>query len=142
MKAKEITDALVPAILSGKYEFLRVNYANGDMIGHTGIYEKAVIAIETVDHEIGRLIEAIDKVNGIMIILADQGNSEVMYQLKDIEKKIPHTSHTTSPVPFIIYGENVTMKDGDFGLSNVASTVCDLLNIKPNETWNESIINK
>ena len=142
MKAKEITDALVPAILSNKYQFLRVNYANGDMIGHTGIYEKAVIAIETVDRELGRLKEAIDQVNGIMIILADHGNSEIMYQLKDIEKHIPHTSHTTSPVPFIIYGENVTIKEGDFGLSNVASTICDLLGVNPNPAWNESIINK
>ena len=77
-----------------------------------------------------------------MIILADHGNSEIMYQLKDIEKKIPHTSHTTSPVPFIIYGEDVKLKEEDMGLSNVASTVCDLLNIKSNESWNESIIRK
>jgi 2,3-bisphosphoglycerate-independent phosphoglycerate mutase len=142
MKAKEITDALIPAILSNKYEFLRVNYANGDMIGHTGIYEKTVKAIETVDREIGRLIEAIDKVNGIMIILADHGNSEIMYQLKDIDKHIPHTSHTTSPVPFIVYGENVTIKDGDYGLANIASTICTLLNIEPNNSWKESIIKK
>ena len=93
-------------------------------------------------YHLKRLIEAIDKVNGIMIILADHGNSEIMYQLKDIEKHIPHTSHTTSPVPFIIYGENVTMKDDDMGLSNVASTVCDLLGIEPNPSWNPSIIRK
>ena len=143
MKAKEITDVLVQAILSKKYQFLRVNYANGDMIGHTGIYEKAVIAVETVDREIGRLMEAIDDVGGIMIVLADHGNSEIMYQLKDISKHVPHTSHTTSPVPFIIYGDkDIILKDGDYGLSNVASTVCDLLGIKPNDVWNESIIRK
>lgn len=143
MKAKEITDVLVPAILSKKYQFLRVNYANGDMIGHTGIYEKAVIAIETVDREIGKLMKAIDEVNGLMIVLADHGNSEIMYQLDDVSKHVPHTSHTTSPVPFIIYGDkDIVIKNGDFGLSNVASTVCELLNIKPNDIWNESIIRK
>ena len=113
------------------------------MIGHTCIYEKAIIAVETVDNEIGKLMKVIDDVYGLMIILADHGNSEIMYQLTDISKHLPHTSHTTSPVPFIIYGnKNIVIKDGDYGLANVASTVCDLLGVKPNKLWEESIIKK
>ena len=145
MMADEITEKLVKAIKSGKYEFLRCNYPNGDMIGHTGIYEKAKEGIEVVDVQIGKLMKAIDEVNGIMIILADHGNSEIMYQLKEPEKKVPQTSHTTSPVPFIMYGKDVNnyiIKDEDYGLANVASTVATLLEIEPNKVWLPSIIEK
>ena len=145
MKAYEITDLLVDAIESKKYDFLRVNYPNGDMVGHTGNYEATIKAVEAVDYNIGRLMKAVDKVNGIMLVLADHGNAEEMYQLKDRSKKVAKTSHTTNQVPFIIYGsdlENIKIKDGDFGLANVASTVTDLFNIKKNECWEESIIEK
>ena len=145
MMADEITDTLIENILSNKYDFLRVNYPNGDMIGHTGRLDKAIIGMEAVDRNLGRLMDVINKVNGMMIVLADHGNSEVMYQDKDKEKMIPNTSHTTNPVPFILYGNdynNYLIKNGDYGLSNVASSIMTLLDLPKSEVWNESIIEK
>ena len=143
MKAYEITDELIKAIESKKYDFLRVNYPNGDMVGHTGNYEATIKAVEAVDYNIGRLMKAVDNANAIMIILADHGNAEEMYQLKDRDKKIPKTSHTTNKVPFIIYGkniDNIKIKDKDYGLANIASAITDLFNIDKNPCWEESII--
>ena len=146
MKADEITEKLVNAIESNKYEFLRVNYPNGDMVGHTGNYEAAIKGVEAVDEAIGKIMNAVDKVNGSLIIIADHGNCEEMY-MKPIEKypnMVPKTSHTTNVVPFIMYGNinDYTIKKGTFGLSNIASTVTTLLDINPNKAWNESIIEK
>lgn len=145
MKAYEITDKFIDAIKSRKYDFLRINFPNGDMVGHTGNYEKTMEAIEAVDANLGRIMEAVDEVNATLIVIADHGNAEEMYQLKDRTKKIAKTSHTTNPVPFIIYGnnlDNINMKDGDFGLANIASTVTTLLDVEQNPIWLESIINK
>lgn len=144
MKAAEITDKLVEAIKSGKYDFLRTNYPNGDMVGHTGNYEATVIGVESVDLQLARVKEAVDAVNGIMIVTADHGNADEMYE-KPKKEGAPikaKTSHTLSKVPFIVYGADVTMKEGDFGLSNVAAVVTDLLDLPADEHWNESIINK
>ena len=144
MKAAEITDKLVEAIKSGKYDFLRTNYPNGDMVGHTGNYEATVIGVESVDLQLARVKEAVDAVNGIMIVTADHGNADEMYE-KPKKEGAPikaKTSHTLSKVPFIVYGADVTMKEGDFGLSNVAAVVTDLLDLPTDEHWNESIINK
>lgn len=133
MKAAEITDKLVEAIKSGNYDFLRTNYPNGDMVGHTGSLPATIIGVESVDLELARVIEACDKANAILMIMADHGNA-------DDESK---TSHTLAPVPFIIYGADVECKQDDsLGLSNVAATVTDLLGLEPNEHWNESIIKK
>ena len=133
MKAAEITDQLCEAIESGKYDFLRTNYPNGDMVGHTGSLPATIIGVESVDLELARVIEACDKANAILMIMADHGNA-------DDESK---TSHTLAPVPFIIYGADVECKQDDsLGLSNVAATVTDLLGLEPNEHWNESIIKK
>lgn len=142
MKSFEITDKFVDAILSKKYDFLRINYPNGDMVGHTGNYLQTIKGIEAVDANIGRVMEAIDKVDGTLIILADHGNAEEMYQLNNSNKEAK-TSHTLNKVPFIIYGkniDNIKIKDGDFGLANLASTVTTLFDIKPNPNWLESII--
>ena len=144
MKSAEITDKLVEAIKSGKYDFLRTNYPNGDMVGHTGNYEATVIGVESVDLQLARVKEAVDAVNGIMIVTADHGNADEMYE-KPKKEGAPikaKTSHTLSKVPFIVYGADVTMKEGDFGLSNVAAVVTDLLDLPADEHWNESIINK
>lgn len=144
MKAYEITDKLVDAIKSEKYDFLRVNFPNGDMVGHTGNYEATIVGVEAVDDNLGRIMKAVDEVNGILLVMADHGNAEEMYQLKDKSVKKAKTSHTTNPVPFIIYGKdisNIKIKDGDFGLANVASTVTDLFGIEKNPKWLESIIN-
>ena len=144
MKSAEITDKLVEAIKSGTYDFLRTNYPNGDMVGHTGNYEATIIGVESVDLQLARVKEAVDAVNGIMIVTADHGNADEMYE-KPKKEGAPikaKTSHTLSKVPFIVYGADVTMKEGDFGLSNVAAVVTDLLDLPADEHWNESIINK
>ena len=133
MKAAEITDQLCEAIESGKYDFIRTNYPNGDMVGHTGSLQATIIGVESVDLALARVIESVDKVNGILLICADHGNA-------DDESK---TSHTLAPVPFIVYGADVKCKqDPSLGLSNVAATVTDLLGLEPNPSWNESIIEK
>ena len=139
MKAYEITDKFVEAIKANKYQFLRCNFPNGDMVGHTGNYDATVKAMEAVDENIGRIMQAVDETNSILIVLADHGNAEEMIDDKGAVK----TSHTTNPVPFIIYGndiDNITFKQGDFGLANLASTITDLLGVPSNPVWKESMI--
>ena len=137
MKSYEITDLLIEAIKSGNYNFLRLNYPNGDMVGHTGNYEATIKAMEAVDENIGRIMKACDETNSILVITADHGNAEDMLNTDHTTK----TSHSLNPVPFIIYNlDNVIMKDGDYGLANIASTVCLLLGVKPNDCWKEPII--
>ena len=139
MKANEITDKFIDAIKSYKYQFLRCNFPNGDMVGHTGNYDATVKAMEAVDYNIGRIMNAVDETNSILIVLADHGNAEEMIDDKGAVK----TSHTTNPVPFIIYGnniDNINFKQGDFGLANLASTITDLLNVESNPVWKESMI--
>ncbi len=145
MKSYEITDKLIAAIKSKKYDFLRINFPNGDMVGHTGNYDKTKSAIEAVDINLGKIMKAVDEVNGILIVTADHGNAEEMYQQNDKSKKIPKTSHTINPVPFILYGKNIDnfkIKDGNFGLANMASTITTLFDIEKNPVWLESIIDK
>ena len=136
MKANEITDKLIDAIKSDKYDFLRTNFPNGDMVGHTGNYEATIKGLEAVDYNIGRIVDAVKDTDSILIVTADHGNSEEMIN----EKGEAKTSHTTNPVPFIIYNKNIKFKDGDFGLANIASTICDLLEIEKNSNWKESMI--
>lgn len=145
MKAAEITDILTAAIESGNYDFLRTNFPNGDMVGHTGDYEATKIGVEAVDLVLKRIKKSVDAVNGIMLVTADHGNADEMYE-KPKKEGAPlkaKTSHTLNKVPFIIYGADVELKDDEnLGLSNVAATVADLLEIEPDEHWNESIIKK
>ena len=137
MKAAEVTDLLIEAIEKNENTFYRVNFPNGDMVGHTGNYEATVIGVEAVDLCLKRIMEACDKVGATLIITADHGNADEMYPLK------PKTSHTLNPVPFIIYGnDKVSFKEGDFGLSNIAATVFELLGLSVPASWNESMINK
>ena len=112
------------------------------MVGHTGNYLQTIKGLEAVDTNIGRVMEAIDKVGGVLIVLADHGNAEEMYQLNN-DKKEAKTSHTLNKVPFIIYGKDISdikIKNGDFGLANLASTITSILDIKPNSKWLESIV--
>ena len=145
MKAAEITDLLCDAIRSGKYDFLRTNYPNGDMVGHTGSFAATVIGVESVDLQLARVKKAVDEVNGILLVTADHGNADEMYE-KQKKAGAPlksKTSHTLNKVPFIVYGADVELKDDEnLGLANVAATVCDLLEIEPNANWCESIIKK
>ncbi len=136
MSAVEVTDKVVEAIESKKYDTIILNYANPDMVGHTGNLEAAVKAIETIDVCVGRVIEAIEKANGVVLITADHGNSE---QMIDYATGEPHTAHTTNPVPLILVGKKATLKPGR--LADLAPTMLDIMGIeKPAEMTGESLI--
>ena len=142
MKAAEVTDELIKAIESNKYQFLRCNYPNSDMVGHTGNYLAATIAVETVDLQLKRLLDAAKKVDGIVVITADHGNADEMYEKSKDPNATPKpkTSHTLNPVPFYVVGKDVTLKQGNFGLANIASTLADLLEVEKDPNWEESLI--
>lgn len=140
MKSAEITDDLIKAIKSGKYGFLRCNYPNGDMVGHTGSMFSTIIAVESVDLGLSRLLPVIDETNSILVVTADHGNADQMYETKKDGSIESRTAHSLNPVPFIVYGKDVEIKNGNFGLANVAASVVKLLGIEPLEVWEESII--
>ena len=128
MSAPEVTDKLVAAIESGKYDVLIVNYANGDMVGHTGIFEAAVKAVEALDVCIGRIASAVQAAHGHMLITADHGNVE---QMQDYDSGQVHTQHTTEHVPLIYIGDKkVDIRSGG-RLSDVAPTILALMDIEP-----------
>jgi len=141
MSAYEVTDRLVEAIGSGKYDLVIVNYANTDMVGHTGIMDAAVHAVEAVDACLGRLREAVEKAGGVLIVTADHGNAE---QMKDPVTGAPYTAHTLLDVPIIVV--NAETKGGSFDLKNgrladVAPTLLDLVGIpKPPQMTGESLV--
>jgi len=156
MKSAEITDVLLDKIKENKYPFMRVNFPNGDMVGHTGILESTIIGVESVDIALKRLLAAIDKVGGMAIITADHGNAEEMYELsktgepqKDKFGRIKaKTSHTLNKVPCIFY-DNTLNRDAyevidsdDYGLANLAGTIAKLLNVEPLTCWNKPMIQK
>jgi 2,3-bisphosphoglycerate-independent phosphoglycerate mutase len=141
MKSAETTDLIIEAIKSGQYDFLRINYPNGDMVGHTGSFLSTQISVEAVDLGLERLKKAVDEVNGILVVVADHGNADEMYEpSKDKSVMKAKTAHTLNPVPFIVYGADVVLKEGKFGLANVASSLSQLLGIEPNPVWEESMI--
>ncbi len=139
MSAYEVTDKVVEAINSKKYDCIILNYANPDMVGHTGVLEAAIKAIETIDECVGRVVEAINNQDGVLIITADHGNAEQMIDYKTGE---PHTAHTTNPVPLILVGmENAKLREGR--LADLAPTMLDIMNLeKPAEMTGESLIIK
>jgi 2,3-bisphosphoglycerate-independent phosphoglycerate mutase len=144
MKAYEITEKTSELLRSNKYKFGRINFPNGDMVGHTGNFDAAVIAVETTDECVGKLLKVIDETKGIALITADHGNSDEMYTEKN-GVKTPKTSHTLNPVPFIIYDpqydneyEMADVKNA--GLANIAATILNLLGFKKVEDYNESLI--
>lgn len=136
MSAIEVTDKVVEAILS-KYDFIILNYANGDMVGHTGVMEAAVKAVETVDTCVGRFVDAIKQVGGTVCITADHGNAEKML---DEETKEAFTAHTTNPVPFIVVSDKVKeVKDG--ALCDIAPTLLKLAGLEvPAEMTGKALI--
>ncbi len=155
MKCAEITDKLIEALRSGKYKFLRVNYPNGDMVGHTGSLAATRCSMEALDLQIGRLLPVIDELGGVAIITADHGNADEMFEM-DKKTGLPKvdkngkmkakTSHTLNPVPCIFY-DNTPAKEhyrvkteGQFGLSDVAATVVNLLGYEKPAMWDDSII--
>ena len=141
MSAIEVTDKLVAAIESDKFDAIIVNYANGDMVGHTGIMEAAVKAVETVDKCIGRVEAAVSKMGGCMLITADHGNAELM---QDPVTKAPYTAHTVGKVQAVLVDapEYVKgLKDGR--LADIAPTLLELMNLtQPKEMTGHSLIEK
>lgn len=126
MSAFEVTDKLVEAILSGKFDVLVCNYANGDMVGHTGVFEAAVKAVEALDVCLGRLYEAVKQAGGDMLITADHGNVE---QMSDPETGQAHTAHTCEEVPFVYVGSRAATVDAGGVLSDVAPTLLTLMGV-------------
>ena len=139
MSAYEVTDKVVQEILSRKYDFILLNYANPDMVGHTGILEAAIKAIEAVDTCVGRVVEAVQKAGGIAMITADHGNAEMMVDYNTGEA---FTAHTTDLVPFLLVKENFKGKLKEKGiLADVAPTILSLMGIpKPAEMDGENLI--
>ena len=141
MSAFEVCDKLCEAIKSGKYDAIICNFANADMVGHTGVMEAAVKAVETVDTCVGRVCEAVKAAGGVMFICADHGNADIMI---DKETGNPHTAHTTSPVPFILYNadKDMSLREGGV-LSDIAPTMIELMGLdKPKEMTAKSLIRK
>ncbi|WP_085677969.1 MULTISPECIES: 2,3-bisphosphoglycerate-independent phosphoglycerate mutase [unclassified Pseudomonas] len=138
MNAPEVTDRIVEAIEQQRFDVIVVNYANGDMVGHTGVFEAAVKAVEALDTCVGRIVEALEKVNGEALITADHGNVE---QMEDACTGQAHTAHTSEPVPFIYVGKRkVQVREGGV-LADVAPTMLKLLGLeKPAEMTGTSIL--
>ncbi len=139
MSAIEVTDKVVDAINSKKYDTIILNYANPDMVGHTGNLEAAIKAIETIDACVQRVVEAVEAQEGVLLITADHGNAEQMIDYKTGE---PHTAHTTNPVPLILVGmSNTKLKSGK--LADLAPTMLDIMGLeKPAEMTGESLLIK
>ncbi|MGP5515699.1 2,3-bisphosphoglycerate-independent phosphoglycerate mutase [Psychrobacter alimentarius] len=138
MSAPEVTDKLVAAIESGKYDVLVVNYANGDMVGHTGVFDAAVQAVEALDVCVGRVAAAVQAADGDMLITADHGNCE---QMQDYESGQVHTQHTTEHVPLIYVGEQKLQVRSGGKLSDIAPTILALMNMDtPAEMTGESLL--
>ncbi len=149
MKAGEVCDVVLNGLAEGRYRFLRVNFANGDMVGHTGVLEAAIEAMEVVDVCLGRLEQAVERVGGTMIVTADHGNLDMMLEvdrktgeIKRDENGEPvvKTSHTLSPVPWLLIGPEAGLFEAnpgleDPGLGNIAATILVLLGFEPPEDY-------
>ena len=145
MKAAEIADETIRLLETGAYRCGRINFANGDMVGHTGNLEAAVVAVEAVDRSLKRILTIVEQTRGIALVTADHGNSDEMFTLKGGER-IVKTAHTLNPVPLIVYdpgysGEYNLRTDMEAaGLSNIAATVFRLLGFEPPEDYDEALI--
>ncbi len=145
MKAFEIKDKTIEILKSDKYSFGRLNFANGDMVGHTGIMDAAIIAVETVDQCVGELLQVVDELEGIAVVTADHGNADEMFTVdKNGERKVK-TAHSLNPVPFAIFDPGY---NGEYemahlerpGLANVAATLLNLLGYEKVEDYDPSLI--
>lgn len=141
MSAPAVCDKLVEAIKSGKYDVVIINFANPDMVGHTGIEDAAIKAIETVDACVGRAVDAVKEMDGVLFICADHGNAE---QLVDYETGTPFTAHTTNPVPFILVNADPSYKLREGGcLADIAPTLIELMGMEqPKEMTGKSLLVK
>jgi 2,3-bisphosphoglycerate-independent phosphoglycerate mutase len=161
MKCAEITDVVLEAIGSGKYDYIRLNFPNGDMVGHTGVYQAVICSMEAMDLQLGRLQKAVKEAGGIMILTADHGNSDDMFEhnkktgdvvRKEDGKPKSKTSHSLNPVPCIIYdpeykgeykadAKDSCLKEG-LGISSIAATCIDLLGYVPPADYDASVLVK
>lgn len=153
MKCAEITDKVIAAVEGGEYDFIRLNYPNGDMVGHTGVYEAVVVSLEAMDLQLGRLKKAIEKAGGVMVITADHGNSDDMFEhdkqggVKFNDRGTPKskTSHSLNPVPCIVFDPatqheyEVTLRDG-LGISSLTATCIELLGYLPPAEYDPSVL--
>lgn len=155
MKAAEITDVVLGAIRARQHRFIRLNYPNGDMVGHTGVYQATEIAVETVDLCLGRLIPAIEASGGILVVSADHGNADDMYEhdprtgavrVDPFTGKVKvKTAHSLNPVPFYAYAPagvaRLTLAPHQgLGISSLAATCLKLLGFIPPEDYDPSVI--
>ena len=141
MKSKEITDCMVKQMASKQFDFLRCNYPNGDMVGHTGVMEAVITAMECVDTGVQRILDAADQYGYTVCVTADHGNADQMTETKKGKTSI-RTAHSLNPVPFIIYDpdQKWTIKDGKYGLANVAPTIVKMMGFQAPDCWEESMI--
>jgi 2,3-bisphosphoglycerate-independent phosphoglycerate mutase len=154
MKCAEITDKVLEAIESGKYAFIRLNYPNGDMVGHTGNYQAVVAGMEGMDLQLGRLRTAIEKAGGIMVLSADHGNSDDMYEHDKKTGAVTRkadgtprakTSHSLNPVPCVVFdpeskGEYAKELRSGLGISSLAATCIELLGYSAPEGYDPSVL--
>ena len=141
MSAYEVTDKVLDAISQDKYDAIILNYANTDMVGHTGSLSAAIKAVETIDECVGKVVKLVEEKQGNLLITADHGNAEQMIDYKTGE---PHTAHTTNPVPLILVSadKNLKLKQGG-KLADLAPTMLDLMNLeKPEEMTGESLLDR
>ena len=154
MKAAEVTDKVIEAIESGEYDFIKFNYPNGDMVGHTGIYEAVLCAMSALDLSLARIKTAVEKAGGVMIVSADHGNSDDMFardkktgevKIKENGKPQAKTSHSLNPVPCILFDPEYQhdyskeLRSG-LGISSLAATCIELLGYEPPEDYDASVI--
>ncbi|MDX9801458.1 MAG: 2,3-bisphosphoglycerate-independent phosphoglycerate mutase [Spirochaetia bacterium] len=154
MKCADITDKVIDALKSGEYDYIRLNFPNGDMVGHTGIYEAVVCSMEALDLCLGRLIKAVTETSGVMVVTADHGNADDMYEhdkngvvkIKENGKPRAKTSHSLNPVPCVVYdpdyeGEYDKKLNEGLGISSIAATCIELLGFKAPEDYDNSVLN-
>jgi 2,3-bisphosphoglycerate-independent phosphoglycerate mutase len=142
MKSAEITDDLIEAIKSKKYGFIRCNFPNGDMVGHTGSLDAAIIGVEAVDLALARLLPVCEEHGVTLIVTADHGNADEMLEKNKKGELELRTAHSLNKVPFIIYDkeQNYAIKDGDYGLANVAPTLAKMFGLEVPASWEKAMI--
>lgn len=142
MKSADIVDDLISVIKEEKYDFIRCNFPNGDMVGHTGSFDATVTGVEAVDLALARLKKVCDAYGVTMIVTADHGNADEMLEKNKKGVLQIRTAHSLNPVPFIIYDKNehYEIKEGAYGLANVAPTVAEIFGIKPYDCWEKSML--
>jgi 2,3-bisphosphoglycerate-independent phosphoglycerate mutase len=153
MKAAEITDRVLDELAANRWDHVRLNYANGDMVGHTGVLDAAVLAVEAVDLQLGRLIPAIARLGGALVVTADHGNADEMYELDPKTGEAqrdaagaprPRTAHSLNRVPFHVYAPGTGLRirgdRGSAGLANVAATILQLMGRRAPPDYDESLL--